>query len=204
MFLSTPKELAPEEDQGAIFALIKTPQYANLDYMEKATAEVQAAADQIPEKDHVFLINGSAGVHQGFGGLILKPWSERNAIRRRSSRLCSRSSRASPGAQIIAFSPPALPGSTGGPPASIRDPQHRRLSPDRRRHGEGRDRSARKRPLIFTDSDLKFVCRKLSSRSTPTGRTGSGSTCRKSAPRSPLCSAAITSIASVSAAAAMR
>ncbi len=77
MFMSTPKELAPEEDQGAIFTLIKSPQYANLDYLEKATAQVQAAADKIPEKDHVFLINGSAGVHQGFGGLILKNWADR-------------------------------------------------------------------------------------------------------------------------------
>jgi len=49
MFASTPKELAPEEDQGIILALIKTPQYANLDYMEKATAQVEAAA-----ADHIF------------------------------------------------------------------------------------------------------------------------------------------------------
>ena len=40
MFMTTPKELAPEEDQGTIFALVKTPQYANLDYMEKATAQI--------------------------------------------------------------------------------------------------------------------------------------------------------------------
>ncbi len=77
MFMSTPKELAPEEDQGAIFALIKAPQYSNLDYMEKMTAKFQEAADTIPEKDHVFIINGFNGVHQGFGGLILKPWGER-------------------------------------------------------------------------------------------------------------------------------
>src|SRR6202035_1332072 len=36
MFASTPNELAPEEDQGIVFANIKTPQYANLDYLEKA------------------------------------------------------------------------------------------------------------------------------------------------------------------------
>src|ERR1700724_2730186 len=52
MFASTPKELAPEEDQGIILALIKTPQYANLDYMEKATAQVEAAASDILEREH--------------------------------------------------------------------------------------------------------------------------------------------------------
>jgi multidrug efflux pump len=116
MFLSTPKELAPEEDQGAIFALIKSPQYANLDYLENATAGLQAAADQIPEKDHVFLINGSAGVHQGFGGLILKPWGDRKRNQKEVLTDLQPKLAAVTGAQIIAFSPPALPGSTGGPP----------------------------------------------------------------------------------------
>ena len=32
MYMTTPKELAPEEDQGILFTLVKTPQYANLDY----------------------------------------------------------------------------------------------------------------------------------------------------------------------------
>ncbi len=37
MYVTTPKELAPEEDQGILFNLVKTPQYANLDYLEQAT-----------------------------------------------------------------------------------------------------------------------------------------------------------------------
>jgi len=156
MFLSTPKELAPEEDQGAIFALIKTPQYANLDYMEKATAEVQAAADQIPEKDHVFLINGSAGVHQGFGGLILKPWSERKRNQKEIIQALQPKLSSVTGAQIIAFSPPALPGSTGGPPLQfvIRSIGDYRQIVDVMAKVET---AARESGLfIFTDSDLKF------------------------------------------------
>ena len=31
------KELAPEEDQGILFNIVKTPQYANLDYLEQST-----------------------------------------------------------------------------------------------------------------------------------------------------------------------
>lgn len=37
LYTTTPKELAPEEDQGVLFALAKSPQYANLDYTEHAT-----------------------------------------------------------------------------------------------------------------------------------------------------------------------
>lgn len=156
MFLSTPKELAPEEDQGAIFALIKTPQYANLDYMEKATAQMQTAANQIPEKDHVFLINGSGGVHQGFGGLILKPWGERSRNQKQIIQALQPKLSSVTGAQIIAFSPPALPGSTGGPPLqfvirSIGD--YRQLADVMAKI----ETAARESGLfIFTDSDLKF------------------------------------------------
>ena len=32
MYMNTKAELAPEEDQGVLFALTKAPQYANLDY----------------------------------------------------------------------------------------------------------------------------------------------------------------------------
>src|SRR5437588_1748121 len=34
MYINTKKELAPEEDQGVLFALTKGPQYANLDYLD--------------------------------------------------------------------------------------------------------------------------------------------------------------------------
>ena len=36
MYMTTSRQLAPEEDQGILFTLVKTPQYANLDYLEDA------------------------------------------------------------------------------------------------------------------------------------------------------------------------
>ena len=32
LYTSTPKELAPTEDQGVLFTIVKAPQSANLDY----------------------------------------------------------------------------------------------------------------------------------------------------------------------------
>ncbi len=156
MFLSTPKELAPEEDQGAIFALIKAPQYSNLDYMEKMTEKFQAAADTIPEKDHVFLINGFNGVHQGFGGLILKPWDDRKRNQKQILQSLQPKLAEITGGPIIGFSPPALPGSTGGPPVqfvlrTIGD--YKQLADVM---GE-LDKAAKASGMfIFTDTDLKF------------------------------------------------
>ena len=40
MYMTTQRELAPEEDQGILFTLVKTPQYANLDYLEDATQQL--------------------------------------------------------------------------------------------------------------------------------------------------------------------
>jgi multidrug efflux pump len=156
MFVTTPRELAPEEDQGAIFALVKTPQYANLDYMERATDKLLAAADAVSETDHVFLINGFAGVHQGFGGVILKPWDERVRNQKQVLQDLAPKFGAITGAQIIGFSPPALPGSTGGPPMQFVI----RSSGDYTEIADAMEklqRAARESGLfIFTDSDLKF------------------------------------------------
>jgi multidrug efflux pump len=155
-YLSTPKELAPEEDQGVLFTLAKAPQYANLDYMEAATARLYREFDSIPEKAHVFTINGSAGVTQAFAGLIFKPWGDR--ARNQKQILGELQGRLAtvPGAQVLAFSPPALPGSTGGPPLQFVV----RTTGDYRQLADtvaALQAAAQKSGLfIFTDTDLKF------------------------------------------------
>jgi hydrophobe/amphiphile efflux-1 (HAE1) family protein len=156
MFVSTPKELAPEEDQGTIFALVKTPQYANLDYMAKTTAQVEAAASDIPEREHVFILNGYGGVHQGFGGLILKPWGERKRNQKEIMEALQPKLAKVTGAEILAFGPPSLPGSTGGPPLQfvIRTIADYRQLVDVMAEIET---AARESGLfLFANSDLKF------------------------------------------------
>jgi len=156
MFITTPRELAPEEDQGAIFALIKSPQYANLDYLEKATGDFKSATDAIPEKDHLFVINGSAGIHQGFAGAILAPWDERHRNQKQILQDLQPKLAQITGAQVIAFSPPSLPGSTGGPPVQfiLRTIGDYKSLVDYMAQIES---AARESGLfIFTDSDLKF------------------------------------------------
>jgi hydrophobe/amphiphile efflux-1 (HAE1) family protein len=156
MFMSTPKELAPEEDQGTIFALVKSPQYANLDYLEKATAQVGAAASEIPEKDHVFVINGRGDVHQGFVGLILKPWGERKRSQKQIIESLQPKFAKVTGAEILAFGPPSLPGSTGGPPLQfvVRTIADYRQLVDVMAEIETAARESGM--FIFANSDLKF------------------------------------------------
>ena len=156
MFLSTPKELAPDEDQGFIMALVKTPQYGNLDLLERSTAKLKEVLDEIPEKAHVFAINGLAGVHQAFIGVMLKPWEQRTRSVKQVLQAMQPKLATIPGAQVLAFSPPALPGSTGGPPLQF----VLRTTGDYQQLAEVLAKlqaEAQKSGLfIFTDSDLKF------------------------------------------------
>jgi multidrug efflux pump len=156
MYMTTQKELAPEEDQGILFTLVKTPQYANLDYLEDATQQLYKVYSTVPEKEHVFTINGLGDVHQGFAGILLKPWNERTRNQKAVLQDLSPRINSLATAQAIAFSPPALPGSTGGPPVQfvITTTRDFRELADVLADVE---QSARESGLfIFSDSDLRF------------------------------------------------
>ena len=45
MYMHTSAELAPEEDQGVLFALTKAPQYSNLDYADAYDAQARQGAE---------------------------------------------------------------------------------------------------------------------------------------------------------------
>ena len=156
LFLTTPKELAPEEDQGFIMALVKTPQYGNLDLLERSTTRLREVLDEIPEKAHVFAINGAPSVHQAFIGVMLKPWEQRTRSVKQVLQALQPKLATIPGATALAFSPPALPGSTGGPPLQF----VLRTTGDYKQLAgvlQQMQTEAQKSGLfIFSDSDLKF------------------------------------------------
>jgi hydrophobe/amphiphile efflux-1 (HAE1) family protein len=116
MYQSTPKELAPEEDQGVLLAIVKTPQSGNLDYLESATQKLWGVTQTIKEHAHLFVINGFNGVHQGFAGILLKPWDQRDRNQKQITQDLQPKLATITEGSVLAFSPPALPGSTGGPP----------------------------------------------------------------------------------------
>jgi hydrophobe/amphiphile efflux-1 (HAE1) family protein len=156
MYMTTQKELAPEEDQGILFTFVKTPQYANLDYLEEATQQIYRVFSTVPEKDHVFAINGMGDVHQGFAGVLLKPWDERTRNHKAVLQELQPKIAGIAPALALVFSPPALPGSTGGPPVQfvITTTHDFRQLADVLADVE---KSARESGMfIFSDSDLRF------------------------------------------------
>jgi multidrug efflux pump subunit AcrB len=156
MYASTPRELAPEEDQGILLSLIKIPQVANLDYTEKATQALYAQVKDVPEFDHLFVINGFPSVRGGFAGVLLKPWDQRARSQKQVMADLAPKFLAVPTAQIQAFPPPALPGSTGGAPMQfvIRTTGDYATLAD---VALKMQQAARESGLfLFTDVDLKF------------------------------------------------
>jgi multidrug efflux pump len=156
MYASTPRELAPEEDQGVLLSLVKAPQVGNLDYTEQATDRLFAEVKGIPEISNVFTINGFPSVRAAFVGFLLKPWDERTKNQKQVLAELGPKFLAVPQAQVQAFSPPALPGSTGGAPMQfvIRTTGDYPTLAD---VALKMQQAARESGLfLFTDVDLKF------------------------------------------------
>lgn len=156
LYMTTQKELAPEEDQGILFSIIKTPQYANLDYLEASTDQVSKVFSSVPENEHVFAINGFPDVHQAFAGMLLKPWGERERGHQAILQELQPKIAAIAPAQALTFSPPALPGSVGGPPVQfvITTTHDFRELADVLAQVETAARESGM--FIFSDSDLRF------------------------------------------------
>jgi multidrug efflux pump len=74
MYMFSPKELAPNEDQGVMFGAIDVPANATLEQLTPYTEQVNRIFETVPEFDHSFQITFPAS---GFGGVLVKPWDER-------------------------------------------------------------------------------------------------------------------------------
>ena len=157
LYVSTPRELAPEEDQGLILTMVKSPQYANLDYLENVTGLLQKNVfDKVPEKEHVFVINGLQGVNSGFAGMLLKPWSERKRSQAEVLQSLQPLLADQTGAKIFSFALPSLPGSTGGPPVQFVIRTAGDYLTLARVLDEMLAQTRKSGLFIFTDGDLKF------------------------------------------------
>ncbi len=106
MYMFSPQELAPNEDQGVIFTSIDVPANATLEQTTVYTREIFDDFKSTPEYDSTFQITFASG---GFGGILLKPWDERKrTIFPIQEELAGKLSHIS-GIRAPAFLPSALP-----------------------------------------------------------------------------------------------
>ena len=118
--MHTSKELAPEEDQGIVFAVTKAPKYANHRLPAISTARSSTRCSRaFPETDLRFVLNGINGPQQRH--------------RRHAAQALGRARRSSiklkplvqaqlskiEGVNAFAFNLPPLPGGPGGLPVQM-------------------------------------------------------------------------------------
>jgi multidrug efflux pump len=107
MFMMSAKELAPVEDQGVIFGILDASANATLDQTRiYATAANQVFLDT-PETDFTFQI---IFPNSGFGGMVTKPWDERERTIYQILPEVQHKLQAIPGIRMFPVTPPALPG----------------------------------------------------------------------------------------------
>jgi len=107
MFMMSPKELAPTEDQGIILGIVGADADATIDQTSFYTDEVNRQLMSTPEAERTFQLTFP---DNGFGGLVLKPWDERKRTVFQILPEVAAKVNAVPGIRVTSVLPPALPG----------------------------------------------------------------------------------------------
>src|SRR6185437_15285840 len=115
MFKMSHSELAPEEDQGFIGALLVGPPTATAQQMQTYAQQIFKIAEAEPEYTQMFQITGVPTVNQGIGGVILKDWGQRTRSAHEVQQDLQQKWNKIAGARVAAFQFPSLPGASGLP-----------------------------------------------------------------------------------------
>ncbi|MDQ2077769.1 efflux RND transporter permease subunit [Marinimicrobium sp. ABcell2] len=120
LFVTSPTELEPAEDQGFVFTIGEADSYATLDYTERNSAQYIQLLDNVPEIENLFIINGFNGTNTAGAGIVLAPWSDRS---RTTQEVLDNDIQpflsSIPGLNIFAIVPPSLPSPGGGTPVEF-------------------------------------------------------------------------------------
>ncbi|MEM1113520.1 MAG: efflux RND transporter permease subunit [Pseudomonadota bacterium] len=116
LFQLAQSELAPEEDAGIIFNVGIPPAHTNVEYMTSFVDPIYRIGEAIPEITDNFQIFQHSST---FGGMLLKPWSERERSQQELQAIVQPQLAAVPGMQMFSFGSPPLPGSDSGLPVEF-------------------------------------------------------------------------------------
>ncbi|OOG23614.1 multidrug efflux protein [Thioalkalivibrio denitrificans] len=162
LFVTSPAELEPPEDQGFVFSIAEADAPTTLDQLERNTGVMNRYLDEIPEVENIFIVNGFGGAGIGaanaaIAGFVLSPWEQRtrstqqvleNDLQPRLEQI--------PGLNVFALVPPSLPGGGGGAPIEfvIRSTEPAANMQEVAQEIVGRAMASGR--FIFIDGDLKL------------------------------------------------
>lgn len=119
LFIGAKSELAPQEDQGIIICLLTTAPSATLEQTQLNSRQVFNIFASYPETDHIFQLDGIAGLNSGVAGMVLKPWDERARTTMQLNPDVQMRLGGIAGARAVSFLRPPLPGSGSGLPVQF-------------------------------------------------------------------------------------
>jgi multidrug efflux pump len=156
LYMHTAKELAPEEDQGIVFAVTKAPKYANIDYSDFYGEKLDRAFEKFPETDLRFVLNGINGPQNGIAGMLLKAWDERERSSIKLKPLVQAELSKIEGVNAFAFNLPPLPGGPGGLPVQMVINSTASFQAVYEQMVKLKDAARKSGLFIVSDSDLDF------------------------------------------------
>jgi multidrug efflux pump len=115
LFATSASELAPQEDQGLVAAHVAGAPNATSEQMLGYSKQVFDLARELPEYDQMFQLTGMPTINQGIGGVIFKPWDQRDRSAKELQKELQAKWNTIAGAHIAAFQFPSLPGAGGLP-----------------------------------------------------------------------------------------
>ncbi len=151
-YLFSQKELAPKEDQGVVLGIVQAAPNATIDQTKLFAAQVHDVYRAFPEADSIFQLTSPEG---GFGGMVTKPWNQRQKTTDELQVEVAAGLAKIPGIRVISTVPAALPGGGDFPVdfvmASTADPERLVDFANQlvqKAFGSGL--------FMFADADLKF------------------------------------------------
>lgn len=111
LFLTSKKELAPQEDQGVAWVIGQAPESANIDYTEKFSSELNTIYKKYSALQDYFILNGDPKPSEMASGFLMKPWGDRSMSEKTLVASLNKTLSSIAGLQMQAVAPPALPGS---------------------------------------------------------------------------------------------
>jgi len=115
LFATAKSELAPQEDQGLVAAHMQGAPNATAQQMQLYAKQVFELSKELPEYDQMFQLTGMPTINQGIGGVLFKPWDERERSAAELMAVLQQKWGTIAGAHIAAFQFPSLPGAGGLP-----------------------------------------------------------------------------------------
>ncbi|MBV2128805.1 efflux RND transporter permease subunit [Arsukibacterium indicum] len=157
LFVTSPSELEPAEDQGFVFSILEADSFATLDYLERNTSQLNKLSDVAPEIKNIFIINGTGSTNNAIAGFVLAPWDQRE---RTTAAVLEQNIQPFmaelPGISSFALIPPSLPSPGGGTPVEFIVGSTQPFAALQEVVQEMLGRAMASGRFIFVDSDLKI------------------------------------------------